>query len=90
MAVIKKSMAAGAGGRVAGSLSRDGNDLYDILVSIVSDLDNIKSIFDGHKHSFDGSQAASSISNTPVTGTTSGTAAGGTATNWTTGTTVES
>ena len=52
--------------------------IYDLLVGIRADLADIKAKFDAHKHSFDGSQTTSAITGLPVTGTTSGTAAGGT------------
>ena len=53
--------------------------LFSLLQSIATDLDEIKTKYAAHKHSFDGSGTTSQITNTPVTGTTSGTATAGTA-----------
>ncbi len=77
-------------GEGGSNLSDDGiKGLVRALRSVKEDLDQTKAIFDAHKHSFDGSQAADSISNTPVTGTTTGSATGGTPTVIPVGTTLE-
>ena len=52
--------------------------LFEMLQSLADDLNEIKTKYEAHKHSFDGGQTTDAITNTPVTGTTSGTATGGT------------
>lgn len=78
MATISLSRRALRMGK-AGVPVNDWNDLVTILNAIIDLVNELKTLYDGHKHSFDGTQAASSVSNTPVTGATTGTAAGGTA-----------
>ncbi len=53
---------------------------YDVdIAALKASLDDVKTKYEGHKHSFDGSQTTDAITHTPVTGATSGTATGGTA-----------
>jgi hypothetical protein len=76
----------------AGSLISGGGkrSLRSVLQSICDDLAGVKAKFNAHKHGFDGTSAATSrITNTPVTGTTSGTALAGTASAVVIGTTRE-
>lgn len=78
---VPKDLGVGGGG-----LSTDQGDANDGRVR-VKDLFNaaardvlaLATAFNGHKHSFDGSQGVSSVTSSPVTGTASGTVAGGTA-----------
>lgn len=74
------------------NLSDDGfNGILRALRSLKEDLDNIKTIFDGHKHAVDGSalSATSDITGEAVTGTATGAPDGGTTTVTTVGTTLE-
>lgn len=58
----------------------EANNLPAVVRQLVSEHQALKTLFDGHKHSFDGTGGADQISNTPVTGATSGTATAGVAT----------
>lgn len=79
-------------GEGGSNLADDGiKGLVRALRSIKEDLDNIKTIFDGHKHAVDGTalSATSDITGGAVTGTATGAPDGGTATVTTVGTTLE-
>jgi hypothetical protein len=76
-ATIKKHFADGGQGV---SSPREKNGLRALFVQVLADLTAIKTKFEAHKHSFDGTAgSASAITGTPVTGATTGTAVGGTA-----------
>lgn len=84
---LKKTFGSGAA-----KVDRFSNDnLYDLLKSIITDLEDIKAKFDAHKHQLDGTAlaATSDITGGPVTGTTTGSPDGGTATSVAIGTTKE-
>ena len=80
----------GSGGARLDSMTSPS--LYDLLIQIKTDLDEVKAKFDAHQHNLDGTAigAATDITGTPVTGTTTGTPTGGTATAITVGLTAES
>ena len=74
------------------NIADDGiKGLVRALRSIKEDLDDIKTIFDGHKHAVDGSalSATSDITGEAVTGSATGAPDGGTTTVTTVGTTLE-
>lgn len=79
----------GSGAAKVDRFSKD--NLYDLLESIITDLQDIKAKFDAHKHQLDGSAlaATSDITGGPVTGAATGAPDGGTATSVAIGTTKE-
>lgn len=51
----------------------------ELMNELIAESADLRAKYDAHKHSFDGTGGASQVSGTPVTGATSGTAAGGVA-----------
>ena len=76
MPAVTLQLRTGQGGRH--NDTSEPNNLPAVVRQLATEIAAMKVIFDGHKHSFDGSQGASAISGASVTGTTTGTAAGGT------------
>ena len=75
MPAVTLKLRTGQGGRHTDT--SEPNNLPAVVRQLVTEVQALNAIFDAHKHSFDGTAAADSISGAPVTGATTGSATGG-------------